>query len=301
MTINNLNKICTHSIYFDFYNLKVKVNVLTDEDVKLLTFQYQTFITKPHSSPSIEYYFITKDESIGFFEAIFNKKNKLLKEVYIQNKELTKYSSFTDWSDKTTPFPPFIFEPLKSNYLYLQGSSITYNNKAISFLGRPFNGKSTLANWSLSLIENTAYLADDITIVSIDSLIVKPYQTSSGIRKDANAWFKKINKIKSKITTVSEVTGLVEYHRIEDTYGDRLGSEKELSTIFILSDNVDKNKNYTIEKLNEDDLIELEQYRLPINNIDTLALKHINIYKIDYNLQEVNKEQLIREIEILIK
>ena len=305
MSILELNKICNNIIYFNFFGLKTKVNVMTKSDINLLKFQYLTFIKNPFRKPDIEFYFLTNHVDFGFFDALFKKKKEIKKFIYYtQNGKLHLYNCFTSWSDKTTPFPPFIFEPLVSKYIYLQGSSFVYNKSAYSFLGKPFNGKSTLVNWMLKYLKNSKYLADDITIINKDSFEVEPYHTASGIREDANKWFKKITNKQSNVTTISEITGKVEYHRIEDLYNNCLGKKSIIKTFFILENSYDYSKSFSLKKIINNKIKYLQKYRLPINDFDinTFNNKEINIYRLKYNLQEVDQNRLMIKIkQILIK
>lgn len=302
MNTDKLNSICTKKMYFDFYGLKVKVNVTTEKDMELVRFQYITFETKPIEKNDIEFFFLTEDSEFGFFDAVFQKRKDLKKlSYYYQDGALNLYNSFTEWSGKTTPFPPFIFEPLVSRYVYLQGSSVEIENNAYSFLGKPFNGKSTLVNWCLNLIPNAKYLADDITIVNINNLDVEPYHTSSGIREDAKDWFKKISSNQSSVTTISEVTGPVEYHRIEDLYQNKLGVQSKLSGIFILSSDPALDDTFHIQEITKNKNNVLEEYRLPINDFPLEYFDNTNIYKIQYNLQKVKQNELINELNTIFQ
>jgi hypothetical protein len=164
MKINNLIKACGFLINFNFYGLLIRVCVQSQKDVELLEFQYGTFkVNNSFVEPEIEFYFLTDKENLSFFDSLF-KKNKDCKKMifFLKDGILNEYDIFTDWSYKPTPIPPFIFEPLCSRYIYLQGSAVCFDKYAISFLGEPFSGKSTLVNLALREINECLYLADDV-------------------------------------------------------------------------------------------------------------------------------------------
>jgi hypothetical protein len=113
-------------------------------------------------------------------------------------------------------------------------------------------------------------------------------------------WFKKSCNEDSKVTTVSEVTGKVEYHRIENVYGKKIGSRSKLSSVFILENESEIGEEFKIEKIENNTISYVEKFLLDLNNPSRSqilkSLSSVSFYKIVYNLNEVNHNNLIKEV-----
>lgn len=200
------------TIDLDFYGVPVKLHVNSTIEVKQWSYFFKQFIAlQPQSSPVYEFWVGLEDTNCSFIESIHRKDGKMKYICIASYRNFILWSRFENWSNVPSPIPPFNFPPFNQDLVQLSASSVGYNNKGVTFLAEPYQGKSTLAN---ALIQRGAFpLADNVTVYSHALNLILPYLTPTGIRHET---LDKISELASGIKnvpedriTISEVTGKV--------------------------------------------------------------------------------------------
>jgi hypothetical protein len=293
---------CAYRLNFNFFGLSIETFVETIDDVNILKANYRYFLETLEVDSSFKMWFTTEDMS-GLFKSIFEKK-KNMKYIYFSrnNQPIQQYCSFNEWSGVTSPFPPFLFEPLCNDYLYFQGSSVSLDDSSYCFLGNPFAGKSTTVNWILRNIRDSHYLSDDISILKIANLNLCPFPTTTAIRTECKRWFTNSAEAEIKEKTISEVTGLVEYYDVFELYGKSTGDTKPLRGIFILENLRNTGEGLRYNKVPPNERIDiLHYYQLPFNNNSILfekksELSRIPMYVLTYDLMILEEMSFISQV-----
>lgn len=302
---DRLNSLAAFSQTFNFFGTTCKVLTQPGKDPEILRFHYKDYFAESTSEqPDLTLWFLCEGPNVGMLESIY-KKDGLQKLIYIKikGKEVELYNDFRDWSGKTTPFPPFNFEPLKSRFFYFQGSSIalTQENKGITFWGRPYSGKSTLTNWCLKYNPAALALSDDITIIDRSSFQMLGFCTPTAIREESKSWFNDEREHIANHHTISEVTGRVEYFRFDEVYGNRVTASSCLTTVFVLNNKRNTNRpDFELTLIDNELKLEfINMYLLPFNDIlSELPPQFLNIkmYLLTYDINAVDKASLIKSV-----
>lgn len=298
----------------DFYGVKTSINANSKKEYNQWAYFFKYFLSS-NSNENSEFsvWFDIDDNNDSFIESIYKKDFKL-KTIYILYKNrFILWAKFHYWSRVKTPIPPFNFQPLNKYLMILNASSVKPADLegAILFIGPPYQGKSTLVNYFIR--KGGSPLADNLTVIDTNKLVVLPYLTPSGIREETiklnlgiqNA----ISKVPDDRITISEVTGKVYLLHFDEMYNFNIPNQTKIHLVVLLNNLFEEyGKSYQFEQISFENVKQLFiDFKVENGLDDTTILRTIKelalnkkAYILNYDLKSCNLQNIYNSIFELI-
>jgi len=192
--IEQIEDNCPHSLYLDFYGHLVCVRTHSIAMKLEFEFIFEMFCTSSNTKEStLEFFFLIEENSNELIEQHKKVKNltwtianyyhdDLVKAIYRKsNNKFTRLQRYDKWPTDKMVIPPFNIEPLKNNFLVIEGNAlISPEGKVCLILGGWWQGKTTLT--ALLLKMGYLFLSDGLIVIDRETRMVKPYSTLCAFR-----------------------------------------------------------------------------------------------------------------------
>lgn len=166
-------------LLFDFYGLVCRVFFEAEFDVDHFSYYFGRHLAT-RGEPRLDLRF-DADGGGSFVQGVLDPTLK--KRIFLRTPgaDWQLYEEFAVRSQKPAPFPPFPFEPLRSQQQLFHGAALsTPSGRAVALVGASFSGKSVL---SLALLrEGYRLFTDDLIVLDRRTLTVAPFCRPLGIR-----------------------------------------------------------------------------------------------------------------------
>jgi hypothetical protein len=268
--IEQIENICPYKLHLNFYGCHVYIRSPSMVIQSDFEFIFEMFLSS-HKD-------ITNENKIDFFFLIETNHNKselqhkylkdlswiianychddLIKTIYRKVKtRFTKIQRYDKWPTDTMVIPPFNIEPLKSNFLVIEGNSLTNKKGEVCLIiGDWWQGKTTLTSLLLSM--DYSFLSDGLIVINRKTRVVNPYNTLCAFRyyniPELGDFGNAIVQHPKTIQVESPNTGLIYLNHFSNFFPIKYS--KMSSPSFIVICEKDKTLNH-IKKLNMKDFI----------------------------------------------
>ncbi len=274
---------CSKVVHLDFWGAKVNIWVGTKEEADDWRVFYRYFVASSAAKSDFDLFLdVDKADGGNFLRSIFGKDG-LPKKMILRGPgpSAQVLAQFERWSTVATPLPPFRFPPLNNKLAVINAGSVqSAQGQGILFVAPPYQGKSTLVN---AIVERGGSpLADNISVLDINTTKILPYLTPSGVREETidhlSPARKAIDSMDRPFRTISEVTGPVYLLHFDTLFPEAKAPVPTPLTdiIFLSNERGQLGELFSFDSIPED-----------------LALRGLRRYRIDTNINEDIWEQKI--------
>lgn len=197
--------------HLNFWGTTVEVDSC-EADEEELRFFYGAFISSPVDDPDVSVSIRCLDwPSRGFFASSL-AGDGLRKQIAIvdhRDAECSASSTFSDWSDIVSPFPPFATSTLASRLATSPGAVVRGPNGALTaLLGDHYVGKTATA-LALCREHGAQLISDSVIVLDMGTSESLRYESPIGLRREALRLATPVLDRVHHRLTVSKDTGLV--------------------------------------------------------------------------------------------
>lgn len=192
--IEQLENICPYKLYLDFYGCYICIRSHSITMQSDFEFIFEMFCTScDNTKNAIEFFFLIEDKPHQ--SRLQHEKLKdltwtianychddLIKTIYRRtNNQVTRIQRYDKWPTDKMVIPPFNIEPLKNNFLVMEGNALINNKgKVCLIIGDWWQGKTTLT--ALLLNMGYSFLSDGLIVINRKTRMVNPYSTLCAFR-----------------------------------------------------------------------------------------------------------------------
>ena len=193
------------TLWLSFFGVTTEVYASTTDCVELAFF-FRRFMVEAQSASDIRVELTSASDS-GFFRSLLRKDGSL-KSVRVVSPEGVTETSFSGWSGRPSPLPPFGYQPLRDRVCVLPGACVEAPDGTTLIIRGSTHAGKTAVEVTLAL-RGYHVLSDHLIVLDRTSGQVFPYMTPVGFRGALLEQHRASLSLVETRSTFSEQTGEV--------------------------------------------------------------------------------------------